>query len=159
MSDLRELYQEVILDHNKKPRNFRTLEDASVAAEGHNPLCGDNVTVYLRMSGDTIEDIAFQGSGCAISKASASLMTTELKGKTREEAEDVFQRFHDLVTGQGDTEPDEESLGKLAVFSGVREYPARVKCASLAWHTLHSALEENGRAVTTEEGDEAASGA
>jgi nitrogen fixation NifU-like protein len=159
MSELRELYQEVILDHNKKPRNFRVLPDADTSAEGHNPLCGDNVTVYLRMDGDTIGDISFQGSGCAISKASASLMTTELKGKTRAEAEEIFERFHDLVTGKGDAEPDEEALGKLAVFSGVREYPARVKCASLAWHTLHSALEEGSQPVTTESGNEAASGA
>lgn len=159
MSELRELYQEVILDHNKKPRNFRVLEDADHLAEGHNPLCGDNVTVYLQMEGDVIKDIAFQGSGCAISKASASLMTTELKGKTQAEAETIFQRFHDLVTGQNEGAQDDEALGKLAVFSGVREYPARVKCASLAWHTLHSALEEGGRVVTTEAGDEAASGA
>ncbi|MBV9852860.1 MAG: SUF system NifU family Fe-S cluster assembly protein [Armatimonadetes bacterium] len=160
MSELRELYQEVILDHNKRPRNFRTLPEADHMAEGHNPLCGDNVTVYLQMDGDVIRDISFQGSGCAISKASASLMTTELKGKTQAEAEVIFQRFHDLVTGgMDDVQEDDETLGKLAVFSGVREYPARVKCASLAWHTLHSALDEGGRTVTTEEGDEAASGA
>ena len=159
MSELRELYQEVILDHNKKPRNFRVLEEADHQAEGHNPLCGDNVTVYLQMDGDTIRDIAFQGSGCAISKASASLMTTALKGKTQAEAEVIFARFHDLVTGQRDGAEDDEALGKLAVFSGVREYPARVKCASLAWHTLHSALDEGGRMVTTEAGDEASSGA
>lgn len=159
MSELRELYQEVILDHNKKPRNFRVLDEANHHAEGHNPLCGDNVTVYLQMEGDVIHDISFQGSGCAISKASASLMTTELKGKTQAEAEVIFDRFHDLVTGQRDESEDDEALGKLAVFSGVREYPARVKCASLAWHTLHSALAEGGRVVTTEAGDEAASGA
>lgn len=150
MSDLRELYQEVILDHNKKPRNFRTMPEASHQAEGHNPLCGDNVTVYLHMAGDTIDDISFQGSGCAISKASASMMTTALKGKTLAEAEAIFESFHELVTGDPTTEGDGEEMGKLAVFSGVREYPARVKCASLAWHTLHAALENPGTSVSTE---------
>lgn len=155
MDDLRELYQEVILDHNKKPRNFRELPDASHHAEGHNPLCGDNVTVYLDLDGDVIRDISFQGSGCAISKASASMMTSELKGKTLPQAETIFQSFHDLVTGDPTTEGDAEDLGKLAVFAGVREYPARVKCASLAWHTLHAALENPGVTVSTEHDDEA----
>lgn len=155
MSDLRELYQEVILDHNKKPRNFRAMPDSNHHAEGHNPLCGDNVTVYLNMDNDVIKDISFQGSGCAISKASASMMTLELKGKTLAEAETLFETFHELVTGDPTTEGDTEDLGKLAVFGGVREYPARVKCASLAWHTLHAALENPGTSVSTEDDGEA----
>lgn len=151
MSDLRELYQEVILDHNKKPRNFGPLEDANRLAEGHNPLCGDQVRVALKLNGDLIEDIRFEGHGCAISKASASMMTTALKGKTLPEAEAIFEQFHELVTSQDDLEEEElESLGKLAVFSGVRDYPARVKCASLAWHTLHAALEQQETPVSTE---------
>jgi nitrogen fixation NifU-like protein len=149
MSDLRELYQEVILDHNKKPRNFRVIADANRHAEGHNPLCGDSVTVYVQMTDGVIQDISFQGSGCAISKASASMMTAALKGKTEAEAEAIFRTFHDLVTGASEDE-DVEALGKLAVFSGVREFPARVKCASLAWHTLHAALEDAKEPVTTE---------
>ena len=149
MSDLSELYQETILDHNKRPRNFGVLPDANREAKGHNPLCGDNVTVYLHMEGDVIRDISFQGSGCAISKASASMMTDALKGKTEAEAEAIFQTFHHLVTSEADPDVDEEELGKLAVFGGVREYPARVKCASLAWHTLHSAL-ASGDIVSTE---------
>jgi nitrogen fixation NifU-like protein len=155
MSDLRELYQEVILDHNKRPRNFHKMPEANHLAEGHNPLCGDVVTVYVHLDDDVITDISFEGSGCAISKASASMMTAELKGKTVGEAETLFQSFHDLVTGDPTTEGDAEELGKLAVFSGVREYPARVKCASLAWHTLRAALEENGASVSTEHDDEA----
>ncbi len=150
MSDLRELYQEVILDHNKKPRNFGVLEDATQVAQGHNPLCGDNVTVYLHVEDDTIKDISFNGSGCAISKASASLMTGELKGKTVAEAETLFQSFHDLVTGPEASEETLEDLGKLAVFSGVRDYPARVKCASLAWHTVHNALQGKPEPAVTE---------
>ena len=150
MSDLRELYQEVILDHNKRPRNFRVMENANRQAAGHNPLCGDNVTVYLHMNGDVIEDIAFQGSGCAISKASASMMTGALKGKSLTEAEAIFTQFHDLVTSDMETVADEEALGKLAVFSGVKEYPARVKCASLAWHTVHTALLGQDEPVSTE---------
>jgi nitrogen fixation NifU-like protein len=150
MSDLRELYQEVILDHNKRPRNFSVLEDANQVAKGHNPLCGDNITVYLHVAGDTIQDISFQGSGCAISKASASLMTSEMKGKTLAEAETLFQSFHQLVTGDEATEEELEDLGKLAVFSGVRDYPARVKCASLAWHTVHNALQGKAEPAATE---------
>ena len=150
MSDLRELYQEVILDHNKKPRNFGVLEDATQVAQGHNPLCGDNVTVYLHVEGDTIQNISFNGSGCAISKASASLMTSALKGKTVSEAETIFQSFRELVTGPEASEEVLEEMGKLAVFSGVREYPARVKCASLAWHTVHNALQGKPEPVVTE---------
>ena len=150
MSELRELYQEVILDHNKKPRNFRTIEEPTRKADGHNPLCGDNVTIYLDIADGVIKDVAFQGSGCAISKASASLMTTVLKGKTLEEAEATFDEFHNLVTSDTEDEIDTDHLGKLAVFSGVREYPARVKCASLAWHTVHAALHAADEPVTTE---------
>ena len=147
MSDLRDLYQEVVLDHSRSPRNFRVL-DGSRQAEGFNPLCGDRVTVYVELEGDTIRDVAFQGSGCAISKASASLMTTALKGRTREEAEKLFDEFHRLVTGGGSADP--VALGKLAVFSGVSEFPVRVKCATLAWHTLHAALEGLAEPVSTE---------
>jgi len=150
MADLRELYQEVILDHNRRPHNFRVPENANRKAEGYNPLCGDQITVYLRLNGNVIEDAAFQGSACAIAKASASLMTDTLKGKTLEEAEALFQRFHELVTSPPDTPVDPEPFGKLAVFSGVREYPARVKCASLAWHTLRAAMEARDDVVTLE---------
>ena len=148
MSELDDLYQEVILDHNKKPRNFRRLEDANRTAEGFNPLCGDQITVYLVVQDGLIRDIAFQGSGCAISKASASLMTSSLKGKSEREAEALFGRFHDLVTS--DAPADSDALGKLAVFSGVREFPARVKCASLCWHTLRAALQHADKPATTE---------
>ena len=148
MSELDDLYQEVILDHNKKPRNYHRLDDANRQAEGFNPLCGDQITVYLKIEDGVIRDITFQGSGCAISKASASLMTSALKGKSEREAEALFGRFHDLVTT--DAAADPESLGKLAVFSGVREFPARVKCASLAWHTLRAALAGEARPATTE---------
>ncbi|HEX8993011.1 MAG TPA: SUF system NifU family Fe-S cluster assembly protein [Anaerolineales bacterium] len=137
MSDLRELYQELILEHSKNPRNFRKQEDAQ-SIEAYNPLCGDHFTVYLKMDGDVIRDLSFQGSGCAISKASASVMTQTLKGKKKEEAEELFNQFHDLVTGK--TAPSED-LGKMAVFGGVSAFPMRVKCATLAWHTVHSALE------------------
>src|SRR5438034_6781545 len=150
MSDLSELYQEVILDHNKRPRNFQVLEGANRTAEGYNPLCGDQITVYLQMEDDVIRDVSFQGAGCAISKASASMMTASLKGKTRAEAEALFERFHQMVTGAGDGAPDPAELGKLAVFSGVCEFPARVKCATLAWHTLRAALSGNEGRVTTE---------
>jgi nitrogen fixation NifU-like protein len=150
MSDLSELYQEVILDHNKRPRNFQILEGANRSAEGYNPLCGDQITVYLQLDGDTIRDISFQGAGCAISKASASMMTASLKGKTRAEAEALFERFHRLVTGDHGAAPDPLELGKLAVFSGVSEFPVRVKCASLAWHTMRAALEGKGDTVSTE---------
>jgi nitrogen fixation NifU-like protein len=150
MSELRELYQEVILDHNKSPRNFREIPDADHVNQGHNPLCGDNVTIYLKVRDGVIDDLSFQGSGCAISKSSASMMTAALKGKTEEEAETIFQSFHRMVTGENATEEDEQILGKLAVFGGVREFPARVKCASLAWHTLHAAINEEKTPVSTE---------
>jgi len=147
MSGLNELYQEVILDHNKRPRNFRTIELASHRAEGHNPLCGDRLALYVQVTSGTIEDVAFQGSGCAISKASASLMTDAVKGQTVAVANDLFQRFHAMVT----TPPDQavENMGKLSVLAGVREFPVRVKCASLCWHTLQAAL--NREEVTTTE--------
>ena len=147
MSDLTDLYQEVILDHNKKPRNYHKLLKANHHAEGYNPLCGDHINIYLQMDGDLICDIGFEGSGCAISKASASLMTDTLKGKTKEKAETLFDHFHKMVTGKAEASTD---LGKLAVFSGVREFPARVKCASLAWHTLNAALESRADPVSTE---------
>ena len=148
MSELTDLYQEVILDHNKKPRNFQKLADANRSAEGFNPLCGDQIQLYVKVEDGVIRDIGFQGSGCAISKASASLMTSTLKGKSEKEADELFERFHRLVTK--DEVADPEALGKLAVFSGVREFPARVKCASLAWHTLRAALEGKQDKVTTE---------
>ena len=147
MAELRELYQELILEHSKNPRNFRVLEGADRSIEGFNPLCGDHFTVYLKLDGEKINDISFQGAGCAISKSSASVMTQVLKGKTREQAEALFQKFHDLVTGKSEST---EELGKLAVFSGVSEFPVRVKCATLAWHALHAALEGEQEAITTE---------
>jgi nitrogen fixation NifU-like protein len=149
MSELRELYQATVLDHYKRPRNFRTLEGATCSAAGHNPLCGDRVIVYLTVEDGVVKDIGFQGSGCAIATASASLMTETLKGKTAAEAESLFKRFHGLVTG----EPEPSGgppLGKLAVFSGVREFPVRVKCATLPWHTLRAALANEGQTVSTE---------
>ncbi len=149
MSDLRDLYQDVILEHSKAPRNFRALPAADHKAEGYNPLCGDQFTVYLTLDGDTITDISFQGSGCAISKSSASMMTQALKGKTLAEAQEIFERFHNVVTGHGGP-ADEAELGKLAVFSGVSEFPVRVKCATLAWHTLQAALEGKQEAISTE---------
>jgi len=148
MAGLRDLYQEVILEHSKVPRNYREMADADHKAEGFNPLCGDRFTVYLHMDGDAIQDISFQGSGCAISKASASMMTQMLKGKTRAQAEKLFETFHTLVTGHG--RGPESELGKMAVFAGVSEFPARVKCATLAWHTLQAALENKQDAVSTE---------
>jgi nitrogen fixation NifU-like protein len=150
MSDLRDLYQEVILDHTKRPRNFRKLEKANYKADGYNPLCGDKITVYLKLEDGVFRDISFQGSGCAISTASASMMTESLKGKTKAEAEALFERFHDLVTGKPETKPDSPELGKLEVFAGVREFPVRVKCASLAWHTMRAALDNRQEAVSTE---------
>lgn len=153
-SDLRALYQEVILDHNRQPHNFRALPDASHRAVGYNPLCGDKVTLYLRVADDRIADISFQGSGCAISTASASILTETLKGRTRAEAKELFQVFHDLVTGKVAANGKGRELGKLAVFSGVSEFPARVKCAILAWHTLRSALSASGEIVTTESEDD-----
>lgn len=149
MPDLRELYQQVILDHYKQPRNFKRLERATRQAEGHNPLCGDQITVYLHLDGDTIRDISFEGAGCAISQSAASLMTTTLKGKTRAEAEALFAKFHAMVTGEGNGS-DPMELGKLAVFCGVSEFPVRVKCASLPWHTMRAALEGKGQPVSTE---------
>ena len=150
MSDLRELYQEVLLDHNRRPRNFQKLEGADRTAEGYNPLCGDQVTVYLKLDGDVIREVTFQGSGCAISKSSASMMTMSLKGKTRAEAEALFQRFHQMLTGDPGKREVPDGLGKLAVFSGVCEFPIRVKCATLPWHTMHAALEGKAERVSTE---------
>ena len=150
MADLRDLYQEVILEHSKAPRNYRELKEADHKAEGYNPLCGDRFTVYLHLDGDSIRDISFQGSGCAISKASASMMTQSLKGKTRAEAEALFEKFHNVVTGHAEANGSEANLGKLSVFSGVSEFPTRVKCATLAWHTLQAALEGKQEAVSTE---------
>jgi nitrogen fixation NifU-like protein len=149
MTDLRDLYQELILDHGRRPRNFRPLEGATRSAEGYNPLCGDKVKIYVKMDGDIIKDISFEGAGCAISTASASIMTETLKGKTRAEAEELFQTFHDLVTGQK-AQLDAPELGKLAVFSGVSEFPIRVKCATLSWHTLRAALNGAGEVISTE---------
>ena len=150
MSDLTNLYQDVILDHSKRPRNFHKIEDADRHANGYNPLCGDKVTIYLTLVDDRITDISFQGAGCAISTASASILTETLKGKTRKEAETLFEVFHGLVTGQPTESPSAPALGKLAVFSGVCEFPVRVKCASLAWHTMKSALEGSPSVASTE---------
>ena len=151
MSDMRELYQEVILDHHKHPRNFGRLATANRRADGFNPLCGDRVTVYALVDGDDIRDLSFEGSGCAICMASASVMTDELAGKTIDDADRLFVRFHDLVTGESAKSPDVDALGKLAVFMGVREFPVRVKCATLPWHALRSALKEGEKApVSTE---------
>jgi nitrogen fixation NifU-like protein len=149
MSELSELYQQVILDHNKKPRNFRKIETANRNAEGYNPLCGDQLTVYLQLEDDVVRDISFEGSGCAISKASASMMTQSVKGKSKQEAELLFNEFHRMVTGELDQETEPHHLGRLTIFSGVREFPARVKCASLSWHTMHAAL-NNQDIVSTE---------
>lgn len=150
MTDLRDLYQEMILDHYKRPRNFHSIEGACRRADGHNPLCGDRVTVFLDLDGDRISDVAFEGSGCAISTASASLMTEALKGKTVTEAKNIFERFHSVLTEDPHGTVDGADLGKLAVLFGVREFPMRVKCATLAWHTLRAALEETGETITTE---------
>ena len=151
MDDLRELYQATILGHNKKPRKYRVIEDASHEADGHNPLCGDQLTLYAKLDSDGhLEDVAFQGSGCAISRASASLMTDHIKGKSIQEVEADFERFHDLVTSSPSEEANTDGLGKLAVFAGVREYPMRVKCATLAWHALRSALSADGTTAKTE---------
>ncbi|MGD1006616.1 MAG: Fe-S cluster assembly sulfur transfer protein SufU [Ignavibacteriaceae bacterium] len=150
-TELRELYQQVILDHNKSPRNFKKLENANHIAEGYNPLCGDKINLYLIVEDDIVKDVGFQGSGCAISKASASLMSSIVKGKTKKEVEELFSKFHDLVTGKLNNEADIEALGKLAVFAGVRDFPARVKCASLAWHTLIAALKDEQHVVSTED--------
>ncbi len=148
--ELRELYQEVILDHNKSPRNYRNMENPTQDAEGYNPLCGDTVHIFLKVDNDIVTDVTFQGSGCAISKASASLMTSAIKGKTKDEAEKIFKNFLDLITGNLGDNPDTAKLGKLAVFAGVQEFPVRVKCASLAWHAMKAALDEKETKVTTE---------
>lgn len=150
MSELSELYQQVILDHNKKPRNFHRLETANRSAEGYNPLCGDQLKVYMQLEDEVVEDISFEGSGCAISKAAASMMTQSVKGKTKQEAETLFDEFHRMVTGELDEENEPNHLGRLTIFAGVRDFPARVKCASLSWHTMHAAL--HGQEITSTEG-------
>jgi nitrogen fixation NifU-like protein len=150
MPELQDLYQQIILDHNKNPRNYHELPNATRKVDGYNPLCGDHYTVFLELDGETIKDIGFTGSGCAISKASASVMSTTVKGKTREEAERYFDTFHRLVTGDS-TGLSTDELGRLAAFSGVSEFPARVKCASLAWHTLRTALENEAKEVVSTE--------
>jgi nitrogen fixation NifU-like protein len=147
--DLRDLYQEVIFDHNRNPRNFRVIEDADRKVEGFNPLCGDRLTLFLKLNGDIITDASFQGSGCAISTASVSLMTEIIKGKTQAEAESLFETFHKMTTGK-DEDVQLEAVGKLAVLAGVREYPARVKCATLAWHTLDAAIKNQQDSISTE---------
>ena len=149
MSDLSDLYQEVILDHYRSPRNFKKLPDPDRSAEGYNPLCGDRLTVFLRLDGDTVQELTFQGSGCAISQASASIMTATAKGKTRAEIEAIFEKFQALVTGK-DQNADLTELGELAAMSGVSEFPARVKCATLGWHTTLAALNQQSEAVSTE---------
>ena len=149
MSELSELYQQVILDHNKKPRNFRKLETANHSAEGYNPLCGDQLTVYLHVEDDAVKEVSFEGSGCAISKAAASMMTQAVKGKNKQEAEQLFTEFHGMVTGELDEETSDNSLGNLKIFAGVRDFPVRVKCATLPWHTLHAALNKE-ELVSTE---------
>jgi nitrogen fixation protein NifU and related proteins len=150
MSELKTLYQDIILDHNKSPRNFKKLENANRHAEGYNPLCGDHYDVYVRIENDIIQDVSFVGAGCAISKASASVMSSLLEGKTVAEAEELIKVFHKLVTGEADPLQELERLGKLAAFAGVSEFPARVKCASLAWHTLRAALSNKENVVSTE---------
>jgi nitrogen fixation protein NifU and related proteins len=149
-SELRELYQQVILDHNRKPRNFRRVAQPTRRAEGHNPLCGDHVSVEVKVEDGTIRDIAFQGSGCAISKAAASMMTGSLQGQTVADAEALFGRFHRMLTEDGSGPEETDALGKLAVFAGVREFPSRIKCATLPWHTAHAALSGQAEPVTTE---------
>jgi len=151
MNEIQELYQQVILDHNKNPRNFGPLEHHNHFSEGHNPLCGDHIDIYIDIEENVIKNVSFNGSGCAISKASGSIMTSLLKGKTVDEAKLMFEKFREAVTSDTDTEPDLLNLGKLAVFCGVREFPARVKCASLAWHTFMSALEKSEKTSTEEE--------
>lgn len=150
MSDLRDLYQEVILDHSRHPRNERRPEGANRHADGHNPLCGDRITVYARVEDGVLVDVGFEGKGCAISSASASMMTECLRGLTESEATSLFERFHELVTGKSDPSSAPAGVGKLAVFSGVREFPIRVKCATLAWHTLRAALDGKDRPISTE---------
>ena len=148
MSELSELYQQVILDHNKKPRNFHKIDAANHTAEGFNPLCGDQLTVYAQLEEGTLKDVSFEGSGCAISKAAASMMTVAVKGKTRQDAETLFNEFHRMVTGDLDEENEPNDLGHLKIFAGVREFPVRVKCASLAWHTLKAALNDQSLVST-----------
>jgi nitrogen fixation NifU-like protein len=148
MSELSELYQQVILDHNKKPRNFRKLENANHTAEGYNPLCGDHLTIYLDLENGLVKDVGFEGSGCAISKAAASMMTQAVKGKSKEQAEHLFTEFHSMVTGELNEETEENALGNLKIFAGVREFPVRVKCATLPWHTLHAALNKQNQVST-----------
>jgi nitrogen fixation protein NifU and related proteins len=150
MSELRELYQQVILDHNRRPRNFRSLPDANRTAEGDNPLCGDRISVCLEVVDGVIRDVGFQGSGCAISRAAASMMTASVKGKTEDEADALFERVHRMLTGNGQAAGAGEALGKLAVFAGVREFPSRIKCATLPWHTLRAALVRRTDTVSTE---------
>ena len=149
MSELSELYQQVILDHNKKPRNFRKLDSANHSAEGYNPLCGDHLTVYVNLAGDEVKEISFEGNGCAISKAAASMMTQAVKGQNKERAEQLFKEFHSMVTGELDEEQQENILGNLKIFAGVKDFPVRVKCATLPWHTMRAAL-NNEEIVSTE---------
>jgi nitrogen fixation protein NifU and related proteins len=150
MPDLNELYQQVILDHNKKPRNFKTLDAPTVTQEGHNPLCGDHITLQIEMDGEVVKDVGFQGSGCAISKASSSLMTTAVKGKTKAEVEQMAAEFVQMVRGEIDPDSEVQHLGRLKIFAGVKEFPARVKCAALSWRTIQAALEGSPEAVSTE---------
>lgn len=151
MASSRALYEQVILEHNKKPRNFRAIEgEGAISAKGHNPLCGDQFTLYLQVKDDIIEDVSFEGAGCAISKSSASIMTVMLKGKSKKEAEDLFAKFHRMITSAPDTPLDESDLGRMAVFGGVREFPVRIKCATLAWHTMLAALDKENKTVRTE---------
>ncbi len=150
MQNKRALYEEVLLDHTKHPRNFRALADADYTVEGYNPLCGDQFTVYIKLKDDIIEEVSFTGNGCAVSKASASMMTSQLKGRTIEQAKSLFKHFHRMLTSPPDAEIDESTVGKLRVFSGVREYPMRIKCATLAWHTLANALEGKENTTSTE---------
>ena len=145
MSDLAQLYQSVILDHNRNPRNFRSLDEADGQADGYNPFCGDRITVWVKLDGDQIADVCFKGEGCALSKASASLMTTSIKGKSRAEVDQLYGMFHELVTGELGADTPRERLGKLTVFSGVAEFPSRVKCASMAWHALQSAIKASDK--------------
>lgn len=151
MTDLNELYEAQILDHNKSPRNRRRLEDADRRADGYNPLCGDKITVFIKLKDDVVQEVTFEGSGCAISTASASMMTQSLKGKTLEEAKTLFAKFHSLITGDPCEIQNGPELGKLAVFSGVCQYPARVKCATLAWHTVNAALEGDATDIVSTE--------
>lgn len=150
LDQIRDLYQEVVFDHNRNPRNFRVMTDANRKIDGFNPLCGDRITLYARVEDGVIEDVSFQGSGCAISTASASLMTEIVRGKTEQEAETLFDLFHRITTGKNGDEVNLEEIGKLAVLAGVRAYPARVKCATLAWHSLQAALKNDGTTVSTE---------